>query len=504
MDRVGDANPPTVCSNDSSRTQHFEMNNSLAVDERPGQAESPLVELRRVEVFADLPEDQLSWLAERVSFRDLEPGDVIIGEGDPLEIMVAVLRGELRTRREHKENTAADSWLYVWKAGELTGKLPYSRITRASTTTRAAVPSRIAEFSTDIIPEMLARIPVLIERCVRLLLDRARMHVRDEEQNQSLLALGRIAAGLAHELYNPTAAVLRGAGALRQRVIDFRHSSMNLAQPEVRNGVLRTLAVLNQRKQAAAAQGLDPIARSERLEQLGEWLDDRKVQNAWSLAESFLDAGLDIADLEQLTASFPDHTLVDVLVWLDSVLAAENLLQDMERATTRVAELVDALKSYSYLDRSPERAETDLHSALDDTLKILGHKLHDKRITVVRDYHPNLPLALVHAGEMNQVWTNLLDNAIDAVDDRGRIHVRTGCEPSFILVEIADNGPGIPKETQSRIWEPFFTTKDVGKGMGLGLDIVQRIVVRRHQGEIRVQSVPGETRFQVRLPRSST
>jgi signal transduction histidine kinase len=460
-----------------------------------------IAELRTVPALADLPEDQLVWLAERVTMRNYEAGEIIAIEGDPADSMYAVIAGEMRGKREQREHGAADAWLYVWKAGALGGVLPYTRMTHWPVTTRALAPTRVAIFpAASLFPEMLTRIPLLVERLVHVMVDRARLHVRDEEQNQSLLALGKIAAGLAHELFNPTAAVQRGARELRQRFNDFRRSSINLAHHNVHDDALRVLASLYQGKQEKPVRSLDPLARSERIEQLGEWLDDHSVERAWSLAETFLDAGLDVADLEQLAASFPDDALSDVLVWLDTVLAADSLLQDMETASTRAAGLVDAVKSYSYMERSPDRTETDLHAALDDTLTIFTHKLRDKSITVTRAYDPELPRALVHAGEMNQVWTNLLDNAIDAVPNGGQITVRTAREPLHILVEIRDNGTGITPEDLPRIWEPFFTNKDVGKGTGLGLDIVQRIVVRRHRGEIRVESVPGDTRFQVRLP----
>ncbi len=459
-------------------------------------------ELRSVSLFADLKEDQLAWLAEQATFRDIEPGEAAAREGQPADQMYALIRGELRGKREQKEHGASDTWLYVWKTGDVTGMLPFSRMTHWPVTTRAVVPTRIAFFPASIFPELMVRIPALVERLVRITIDRARLATRDEEQNQSLLALGKIAAGLAHELYNPTAAVLRTTAELRRRFADFRRSSINLAQHNVHDEALRVLAELNRREPVDIAKALDPIARSEREEQLGEWLDDRGIESAWTMSESFLAAGIDVADLERLMQAFPDDALNDGLVWLEVVLAADNLLKDIETASTRVAGLVDAVKAYSYMDRSPEKTETDIHAAIESTLTILTHKLRDKSITVTREYDKDLPRAIVHAGELNQVWTNLLDNAIDAAPDGGRITVRTALEPTNILVEIANNGPGIPKDIQSRIWEPFFTTKDVGKGTGLGLDIVRRIVVRRHQGEIRVESVPGDTRFLVRLPRT--
>jgi signal transduction histidine kinase len=460
-------------------------------------------ELRTIAVFADLAEAELAWLAEQATVRNYEAGAAVALEGDPADELFAVIAGEVRAKREQREHGATDTWLYVWKSGEVAGAMPYSRMRTWSVTMRASSDSRLAILPAAIFSELQVRIPVVIERLVHIMVDRARMGVRDEEQNQSLLALGKIAAGLAHELYNPTAAVQRGTRELRERFHEFRRSSINLAQHNVHDDALRALATLNQ-DSSVKPDALDPIARSERIEQLGEWLDDHRVPRAWSLAEGFLNAGIELAELDRLASHFPDDALGDGLIWLDAVLAADSLLQDMESAVTRVAALVDSVKSYSYMDRSPERSETDLHAAINDTLKILNHKLRAKSISVVREYDPALPPAIVHAGEMNQVWTNLLDNAIDAVPDGGRIMVRTKREPLAILIEITDNGEGISSENLSRIWEPFFTTKEVGKGTGLGLDIVWRIVVRRHQGEIRVDSKPGETRFQVRLPLQPT
>jgi signal transduction histidine kinase len=458
-----------------------------------------IAELRRVGVFSDLTDDDLAWLAEQATMFNYDAGEVVGVEGEPAHAMYALIYGELRAKREQREHGAADSWLFVWKAGDIAGTVPYSRMTHWPVTSRAVVPTRLAKFPTALFPEMLQRIPVLVERLVHIMVDRARMGVRDEEQNQSLLALGKIAAGLAHELYNPTTAVLRGARELRQRLSDFRRSSLNLAQHNVHDDALRVLTTLHYHKPHNIAI-LDPIARSERLDQLGEWLDDRHVEHAWSLAESFLEASIDVSDLERLALVFPDEALSDALVWLDAMLGSDSLIQDVESAATRVAGLVDSVKSYSYMDRLPDKSETDIHAALESTLTILTHKLRSKSITVERQYDSELPRVVVNAGELNQVWTNLLDNAIDAVNDGGRITVRTTCEPVHVLIEIADNGHGIPAAITARIWEPFFTTRDVGKGTGLGLDIVRRIVVRRHQGEITVRSEPGETRFQVRLP----
>ncbi|HWV58193.1 MAG TPA: ATP-binding protein, partial [Longimicrobiales bacterium] len=244
----------------------------------------------------------------------------------------------------------------------------------------------------------------------------------------------------------------------------------------------------------------DPLTRAEREERLADWLDAAGVDQAWSCAETYVAAGVTPEALESLEDVVPVDARGEALAWLESAIAAAALVRDVENATARIVEIVGAIKSYANMDRAQERVEADVHEGIDSTLAVLGHKLRDARIEVEREYAPDLPRIPAYVAELNQVWSNLFDNAIHALAGGGRIRVRTAVEQRRIRVEVCDNGPGIPQEIQHRIWEPFFTTRDVGAGTGMGLDTVRRIVVERHGGEVHVDSIPGETRFTVWLP----
>jgi signal transduction histidine kinase len=248
------------------------------------------------------------------------------------------------------------------------------------------------------------------------------------------------------------------------------------------------------------ALALSSLERSDLEDEVALWLEDRGVEEAWELSSTLVGAGIGIADLKLVEAAVPGGTLADALGYLAAVLGVTGLVDEIEESSMRISNLVATMKGYSYMDRAPTQ-EVDVNEDLDNTLAILRHRLAG--INVEREYDENLPRITAHGSELNQVWTNLLDNAIDAVsdgDETGRIRLRTTSERDRLLVEISDNGPGIPEEIQDRIFEPFFTTKDIGKGAGFGLDVSYRIVVGRHGGDIRIVSKAGDTRFQVRLP----
>jgi signal transduction histidine kinase len=249
----------------------------------------------------------------------------------------------------------------------------------------------------------------------------------------------------------------------------------------------------------AEAPTLDALTQSDREEEVADWLDGRNVADGWKLAPTLVQAGMDVAALDGLAAQTPAEALGDVLLWLGATLDASSLAGQIEQSTTRISELVQSVKAYSYMDQDGLQ-EADIHEGLDSTITMLGHKFRKKHITVEREYDRGIPRLDVYGSSLNQVWTNLLDNAIDAVGEGGKIIVRTAFESDRVLVEICDNGSGIPEDVQDRIFEPFFTTKAVGAGTGLGLEISRRIIAGQHKGEIRVTSEPGDTRFSVRLP----
>jgi signal transduction histidine kinase len=455
-------------------------------------------DLRRIPTFADLSEDQLDWLAGHMDEVRLEAGEVSIEEGQPAEHMIVILEGEIQARRE---KGPTDGRVYIARAGEVTGMLPFSRMTVYGATIRAVLPTRFARLPTALFPEMLDRIPELESRLVGILSDRIREATRVEQQLEKLSALGTLSAGLAHELNNPAAAARRSSGELKERLADLRCLTANLLERGLSMDAAYASCELREKAvERAGEPAAGPLAASEREDEITAWLEARGVPRPWDLAGTFASSRLTVADLEAVAEQIPREALGDVLAWAESGLAADTLADEVESAVRRISDLVSAVKSYSHMDSAPNKGEVDLASEIDSTVTVLSHKIREKGATVVKDYAPGLPRIGAFAAELNEVWTHLLDNALDAVAPGGHVSIRTFRENSHAVVEIRDDGPGIPPELQGRIWEPFFTTKPMGQGAGLGLDIVRRIVVRRHGGEIGVDSRPGDTRFTVRLP----
>jgi signal transduction histidine kinase len=319
-------------------------------------------------------------------------------------------------------------------------------------------------------------------------------------QRERLLALGSLSAGLTHELNNPAAAAVRATAALRERVAGMRHKLGMIAGGSWDRTTLVTLIRLQEEAadRVPKAQALSPLEASDREDAIADWLEDHGCRDGWDLAPTFVAAGLDVAWLDHVEASVDPGTLESALRWLNYTVDTELLMNEIEDSTTRVSTLVGAAKQYSQLDRAPYQV-IDVHELLDSTLLMLSGKF-PPGIAVVKDYDRSVPPVPAYAGELNQVWTNLIDNAVSAMGSSGVLTVRTGLDRECVFVEFGDTGPGVPREIRERIFEPFFTTKPVGEGTGLGLDISWRIVVNKHHGDITLESVPGDTRFRVRLP----
>ncbi|HEX8634248.1 MAG TPA: ATP-binding protein [Pyrinomonadaceae bacterium] len=467
----------------------------------PAELRARVDALRRVSVFADLPEEQLEWFAARATERRLAVGEILSVRGQKPEWMIVYLEGEVQSVRDE---SISDGYIYIARAGdpatEVSGLLPYSRMTENPGTTRAVLPTRVLLFPARLFPEMLERMPALGQRLVGVMSDRVRETMKADVQRDKLMALGRLSAGLAHELNNPAAAVRRAAADLLDALGEVRVADLRLCRHNF-SAEQRALitgfeheAITRQRD----APPLGALELSDREDALGAWLAEQGIPEGWKAAAHLVEGGITLSSLETIMSQLGAAATGDVLARVAAQLRMARLVNDIEAGSARISDLVGAIKEYSYMDQVPVQ-EIDLHRGLENTLIILKHKLRKKNINVVRDYGEDVPRLTAFGSALNQVWTNLIDNAIDAMPEGGTLKVRTKREPADVMVEIRDNGGGIPAEIQSHIFEPFFTTKAVGEGTGLGLDTSRRIVLK-HRGDIRFETRPGDTCFQVRLP----
>ena len=452
--------------------------------------QSTFQELRALPLFSNLSDEKMSCLAPGEIIQ-LEARKVLVSEGEPTEFFYVVLDGELRASRNYGNQTVL---LGIAKPGSFLGEVALLLDSPSVATVRALKPCRLFRLRKDDFWQMLGTCPSVAGEIFRTMATRVRNVEGYSQQREKLASLGTMAAGLAHELNNPATAARRASAHLRE-VVDnlqwFACELHELLKPEHWQPLID--ASQNAIARQAKSAPLDSVARSDREEEVATWLEQHGVTDGWKLAPAFVNAGMDGNELTALAGKLPGEALRYALGWLEASLSLNSLLNEIDGSTTRIAELVKAVKSYSYMDKSPMQ-EVDVHEGIENTLTMLGHKL--KNVTVTRKYDRAVPRIMAYGGELNQVWTNLIDNAIDAVKGTGKICIATFLDDDQVVVEIADNGSGIPPEVQSHIFEPFYTTKGVGSGTGLGLVISNRIVANRHGGEIEFESEPGRHPFQ--------
>jgi signal transduction histidine kinase len=461
--------------------------------------EERVEELRRIEALRELPDTRLTWIAERATDHVYEPGDTVFREGDMPTSFFFLFDGRLESSSrmdDGDEVTVVSHREYSFLGGiALLNGAPYPGTTRALTRARALTISADA-FNELMVGEAALRHAVL--QTFRPVFER---FGQIQAQREKLAALGEMSAGLAHELNNPASAAARAAQELAGAIGEVQRGIGRFAESGVPPDKMAKLAETADRARlaAATAEEVDALDRSDLEDELAGVLRGHGVDEPWDLAADLVDAGIDPSCVDAVAACVGAEVAPDALRWVAAGARAEALARELSEATGRIGDLVRAVKEYSYMDQAPSQ-DVDVNRGIKTTLTVLQHKLKKGDVRIDKQLSPELPQIHAYGSELNQVWTNLIDNAIDAVDGDGTITIRTKSDGDHVLVEVGDDGPGIPAEAQSRVFEPFFTTKDVGDGTGLGLDVAWRIVVQRHHGDIRVDSRPGATRFTVRLP----
>ena len=453
--------------------------------------------LRNVPLFTGMSEADFQHLCEMVSEVRLSAGEVLFEERSPGDRAYVISEGELEVL---KRSSGREVLLAVRKPGEVIGEMALLEEQPRMATLRARTNSVVLAIEKEQLDHLLSSSISAANAMFRNILGRWRDTEAMLRQSEKMAQLGTLTAGVAHELNNPAAAVVRGADQAHEAIVEYTRYQSQVGKLPLMDTQKRALQSLTEaaRVQAARPPEMDAIVRNDREYELEQWLEEKGVEDAWELAPDLVNLECGNDCLAVLERNFSNEHLPVVIGWLSATYVVHNLLTEIGQATGRISDIVKALKSYAYLDQAPVQA-VDVNEGLDNTLLILRSKL-SSGISVRREYSDDLPDIQAYGSELNQVWTNLIDNAADALNGRGEIVLRTKKDGQSVVVEVEDNGPGIPQEIQSKIFDSFFTTKPPGKGTGLGLDISYRIVVDKHRGDIKLRSKPGHTSFQVWLP----
>ncbi len=455
--------------------------------------------IQSIPVFKDIPVPQIEWMLANGEVTEYKEGDILFQSGSPTDHLIIIESGEFRLSLSSNNE--------VRFVGELvpkmvTGVLPYSRMTHASGLAIAKEPSRILTLHRDKFPEMIREHYELTAALVHQMTDRARRFTTSQLQNEKLMSLGKLSAGLAHELNNPASAIVRSAQALQkhlQLVPESFKMVMTIDATEAQVDAVNDL-LFNKIEQGEKEMSL--MERTELEDDLADWLEDHGVEDGYEIAGTLVGFSFTIEELEGVTEEIPETHFAGVIKWINDNLTTDKMVGEIAEAAARIAELVKSVKGYTHMDRAKDMQKFDIHPGLTSTLTMLKHKIKQNQIEVVKDFCQELNPVMGLPGEINQVFTNIIDNALDAMEkEGGTLTIRTWNDGNFARIDIQDSGPGIPEDILGRIFDPFFTTKEMGKGTGMGLDVVNKIVTK-HKGMISAKSEPGKTVFELCFPKA--
>ena len=455
-----------------------------------------IANIKVVPEFENVPDKQLQWLIDKGEAIEMEQGDILFKEGDPITKTFIVLDGKIRICTTQSGQLREIASI---ETGGVTGYLPFSRAIKAFAFCECVKPSWIFTCSADSIKQGITQHYELTEAVVHMMSTRVRETTATLQQNEKMLALGKLSAGLAHELNNPAAAISRAASLLQNQVRQLPHLFKTVSGLHVDQDKIEKIQQLVREKINSKKIVLSMLQKAEKEDELISWLEDHHVEKIDT--EGLTDLNFTVNDLEIIKNCLTKDELVVVLEWIGNFLVTNKMADDICISSERISELVGAVKNFTFMDKASDKQIIDIHTGIRNTLTMLNYKLKNANVTVIENYDETIPKVKVFPGELNQVWTNLIDNAVDAMaaNKKGNLEIRTAHDSRFVKVYVKDDGPGIEKDIQDKIFDPFFTTKEMGKGTGLGLEVVNRII-RQHNGSVKVNSQRGHTEFEVCLP----
>ena len=459
-------------------------------------------DLKKVVALKELPDEHLQWILDRSEYLEVEDGGLLAKYGDPAEIMWIMLEGKISF---YMNVNGKQVFYNMFENNEVTGGvsglLPYSRMKIMPGYSYAIGPARFLGLHKKYFTELEHLNPDFIQKLIGYMTERARSFATTQLQHEKVNALGNLAAGIAHELNNPAAAINRISTELDKRLNLNYELTEKLLRSNISSEHIQSIKEMVREKENEPVQKTkySTLQRIQNQDEMEDWLEKMGVIDRQA-AETFSEFGFSTAGFEAVLNEVGKEVFVPLVPWLENLISSKKIIKDLAEASNRISNLVGAIKSHVQMDRTNDLHDTNIHEVIENTLTLLGFKLRDKNITVIRKFCNDLSVVPAYVGELNQVWTNLIDNAIFALPKNGELIIETSCNKNSVKVCIIDNGEGIPKEIMSRIFDPFFTTKKVGEGTGIGLDIVSRIL-KRHNGEIKVTSVPGRTEFSICIPK---